>query len=545
MASAINNTQSRLWQALSSLRDECVKRPLKERFADQPERGSRYSTELGALFIDYSKQHIDEDITKTLHALAEETGVLNKLQALRENALCNNTEQRSANYAALRDWATSQHSSDADIHTMYEHMATLSKRLRNGELHSSTGKRYSHIVNIGIGGSDFGPRLLTEALRECEESAFECHFLANIDPSCASNTLSDLPADSTLFIVASKSFGTQETLANAAAAKQWLEQQLPGRDINTQFIAVTAKPEAAQTLGIPSERTLTVPAWVGGRFSVWSGFGLIVAANYGWPCFLEILRGGAEVDQHATSGHIEDNLPLTLALLDVWYRNSWGISSQAILPYCHRLKQLPDYLQQLFMESAGKTVDSQGNALPQHTSGVIWGSEGTNGQHSFHQLLHQGSDIIPCDFIAALKNTNGHTNHQQALLANCFAQSLALMQGKSADDIQDELLSAGYNTDEASQLAKHKAMPGNRPSTTILMADVTPRALGNLIALYEHRLICASFIWGINPFDQWGVELGKQLSHQLLGNLRGDTASNPTPDSSTAQLITRAQSTQN
>ncbi|WP_372879545.1 glucose-6-phosphate isomerase [Spongiibacter marinus] len=541
MAPATPSRRGEIWQTLASLKSACSKQPLKQRFAEHADRSTQFSAELGALFIDYSKQHIDSDIAKALHTLALDAGLPEKLNAMRSGALCNNTEQRSANYAALRTWAHTQHSSDPAIHTMYENMAAISAGLRSGELCGCTGKPYSHIVNIGIGGSDFGPRLFTEALKESAEAAFECRFLANIDPSCANEALADLPAESTLFIVASKSFGTQETLANAAAAKRWLEQTLPGRDIGKHFIAITANPDAAAKLGVAPDLTLAVPSWVGGRFSVWSGFGLIVAANYGWPCFSEILLGGAEVDEHMASSSLESNLPATLALLDVWYRNSWNISSHAILPYCNRLKQLPDYLQQLFMESAGKTVDRSGHALSRQSGGVIWGSEGTNGQHSFHQLLHQGSDIIPCDFIAALKNSGKALDQQQALLANCFAQSLALMQGKSAKEVEQELLRDGFSPDEAAQLAKHKAMPGNRPSTTILMDELSPRALGNLIALYEYRLICASFIWDINPFDQWGVELGKQLSHQLLGSLRGDTDSNTTPDSSTAQLIERAR----
>ncbi len=535
MALATPDKQQALWQALAAQRDKCSSVTLRQRFAAQPERATQFSAELGPLFVDYSKHHLDTEIHQKLIALAENADIHSKLAALRAGEACNNTEQRSANYAALRGWATAESSDDKGIDAMYRHMAELVASVRSGGRRSCTGKRYSHIVNIGIGGSDFGPRLFSEALNESHQSAFHCHFLANIDPSCTHNTLRELPADSTLFIIASKSFGTQETLANAAAAQQWLREQLPGQDINQQFVAITAKPESAIALGVPSPQVLAVPDWVGGRFSVWSGFGLIVAINYGWDCFLDILRGGYEVDQHMRDSSSADMLPLTLALLDIWYRNCWGLNSQAILPYCHRLKELPDYLQQLFMESAGKSVDRHGKPLTVRSGGVIWGSEGTNGQHSFHQLLHQGSDIIPCDFITALRAPNPIGEQQQALLANCFAQSLALMQGKTAEEIAD-----GSPDLQAKTLAHHKAMPGNRPSTTIVMDELNARSLGCLLALYEYRLICTSLIWDINPFDQWGVELGKQISRELLQALDDDSQT-PAVDSSTAQLLARSR----
>lgn len=531
-------SQPELWQRLSLFTRQCQQKTLSQRFATDPQRAQRYSTEVGELHVDYSKQHLDDDIAQALTALAQLSQTHDKLSDLRNGALCNNTEGRSANYAELRRWAEHQHSDDSNIQAMYAAMAQLCEKLRSGELRSPANKPYTHLVNIGIGGSDFGPRLLNEALREDQQGRFDCRFLSNIDPSCVTNTLQELPADSTLFIVASKSFTTLETLANARAAKHWLQEQCPNQNIDQQFIAITAKPEAAETLGIPKDQILAVPDWVGGRFSLWSGFGFIVAANYGWPCFLDFLQGGAEIDTHMEQAPGEENLPLRLALLDVWYRNSWGTSALTVLPYCHRLRLLPDYLQQLYMESAGKGVNRDGEPLSLASGGLIMGSEGSNGQHSFYQLLHQGSDMIPCDFIAVLNTGTAHKDQQEALLANCFAQSLALMQGKSADVIEDELIAAGHPPAEARQLASHQAMPGNRPSTTIVMDDITPRSLGNLIALYEYRLICASFIWDINPFDQWGVELGKKLSRDLQGKLAGKSGTEL--DSSTEQLIARA-----
>ena len=533
------NQQSAAWQALADLQAAQAPTSLPQRFAEDKHRASRFSRELGPLFIDYSKQHISDEIAHSLQALASAQGLSDKLTAMHQNKAANNTEGRSANYRSLRSWANEQHSDDPAIDTMYRNMEQLAKALRSGEVKSATGAAFTHIVNIGIGGSDFGPRLFTEALQEYEKSAFSVHFLANIDPSCAAQLLASLPPERTLFIIASKSFGTQETLANAAAARDWLQQALPGKEIHDQFIAVTSKPSSAAALGVREDRILAVPEWVGGRFSVWSGFGLAVAANYGWDAFCEILRGGFEVDEHVANSPLDTNIPATLALLDVWYRDHWGFSSQTVLPYCHRLKELPDYLQQLFMESAGKSVQCDGSAIQRPSGGVIWGSEGTNGQHSFHQLLHQGSDVIPCDFIAVLHAEQPLAEQQQALLANCFAQSLALMNGKTAAAIEQELIADGKTPDTAAELARHKAMPGNRPSTTILIDTLTPRALGALVALYEYRLICASFLWNINPFDQWGVELGKEISRQLLGAMNGEVADEL--DSSTAQLLERAR----
>lgn len=533
------NQQSAAWQALAELQKTQASIPLSQRFADDKDRAKRFSQELGPLFIDFSKQHLSEEIMRTLQALASAQGLSEKLTAMHQNEAANNTEGRSANYRSLRGWAGEAPCDDPAIDAMYRHMEQLAEGLRSGETKSATGTSFTHIVNIGIGGSDFGPRLFTEALQEHRKSAFSVHFLANIDPSCAAQLLATLPPESTLFIIASKSFGTQETLANAAAARDWLQQALPGKEIHDHFIAVTSKPASAAALGVPQERILSVPEWVGGRFSVWSGFGLAVAANYGWATFCDILRGGFEVDEHVANSPMDANIPATLALLDVWYRDYWGFSSQTVLPYCHRLKELPDYLQQLFMESAGKSVDREGRDIQRPSGGVIWGSEGTNGQHSFHQLLHQGSDVIPCDFIAVLQAEQPLAEQQQALLANCFAQSLALMNGKSAAAIEQELIAAGEAPNTAAELARHKAMPGNRPSTTILIDSLTPRALGALVALYEYRLICASFLWNINPFDQWGVELGKEISRQLLGALNGESGGEL--DSSTEQLLARAR----
>ncbi|WP_158249962.1 glucose-6-phosphate isomerase [Zhongshania marina] len=533
-----SNTRS----TLLSLAQQSISTPLSQRFQEDPKRAERYSAEIGPLFVDYSKHHIDSNILDTLCTIARNRGVTTQLAALRTGAHLNNTENRAVNYPSLRRWAVDQQSGDSAIDSMYSNMAALVNDIHSGKLRGQTGKAFTDLVNIGIGGSDFGPRLICDALSNQDEPLLKTHFAANIDPSVISEVLATVPAETTLFIVASKSFGTQETRSNATAARNWLCSELKCDDVDQHFIAITSRPESAKTFGIREDLILTVPEWIGGRFSVWSGFGLAIALSTGMENFLAFLGGGHDIDQHVEHSPLESNIPVILGLLDVWYRNAWGISSQAVLPYEHHLKLLPIYLQQLFMESAGKSVSSDGEILQHGTGGVIWGTEGTNGQHSFHQLLHQGSDTIPCDFIASLHSYNPVGEQHQNLIANCFSQSLVLMQGQSAAEIETSLTSNGMPAVDAKKLAQHKAMLGNRPSTTILMNQLTPRALGALIALYEYRLFSASFVWGINPFDQWGVELGKQISQTLMGALSGKES--PELDSSTAQLITRYKQAQ-
>jgi glucose-6-phosphate isomerase len=527
---------------LQNIAQNSITTSLSQRFQEDTDRAARYSADVGPLFVDYSKQHIDKDILATLCTLARDTGVPEQFAALRAGAHLNNTEDRATNYPSLRRWAVDGKSSDHAINEMYSSMAKLVAAVHSGELTGATGKAFTDVVNIGIGGSDFGPRLVCDALANQGDGILNAHFAANIDPSVITEILATVPAETTLFIVASKSFGTQETRSNANAARAWLSSTLNCKNVDQHFVAVTSKPSAAKNFGIKEELILCTPEWVGGRFSLWSSFGLAVALCFGMDNFRAILQGGHAIDLHVEHTPLEDNVPVILGLLDVWYRNAWGISSQAVLPYEHHLKLLPIYLQQLFMESAGKSVSRDGEVLKYGTGGVIWGTEGTNGQHSFHQLLHQGSDTIPCDFIASLRSYNPVGEQHQNLIANCFSQSLVLMQGQSAADIKQTLINNGTAPEEATQLAQHKAMLGNRPSTTILMRQLDAGALGALIALYEYRLFTASFVWGINPFDQWGVELGKQISQTLMGALSGDDVSSL--DSSTAQLIARYQEAQ-
>lgn len=525
-----------VFDQLHSLAQSSREHSLGGRFANDPQRTQRYSAQLGPLYVDYAKHHLDATIMAALVDLGELAELPARFADMASGALLNNTEQRPVNYSQLRRQGAEGDSS-GDIGAMFDTMEKLVTAVRTAQWRGPAGKPYRHVVNIGIGGSDFGPRLLCDALPASANGGdLISHFVANIDPDCIERVLAELPLDQTLFIVASKSFTTQETQYNARHAMAAL-QQLRGTDsVADQFIAVTAKPGAAMELGIPQSQVVTVPDWVGGRFSLWSGFGIAIALSKGMAVFRELLRGGALVDEHVATAPLSDNIPALLGLLDVWYRNGWDCSSQVVLPYSHRLALLPTYLQQLFMESAGKSVDAAGTPLAVASGNVLWGSEGTNGQHSFHQLLHQGSDMIPADFIASVTAPEGSEAGHAALLANCFAQSLVLMEGQDATALAAKLSEEGLDPAAAEQLARHKAMPGNRPSTTILLDNQGPQALGALIALYEYRLLTASFVWGLNPFDQWGVELGKQVGKQLLSAIdSGDLPENL--DSSTRHLM--------
>lgn len=525
---------------LKRLAQASREQPLAGRFAADPQRAQRYSAQLGPLYIDAAKHHLDPAVHDALIKLADAATLPSRFAGMAAGALLNNTEQRPVNYPQLRRQGAEGDDS-GDIGSMFNTMEKRVSAVRTAQWRGPHGKPFRHVVNIGIGGSDFGPRLLCDALPPSDNGGdLSSHFVANIDPDCIKRVLADLPLDQTLFIVASKSFTTQETQYNARYAMEVLRQHRGSDSVADQFLAVTANPAAAAELGIPASQVVAVPDWVGGRFSVWSGFGIAIALSKGMPVFREFLRGGALVDEHVATAPIEDNIPALLGLLDVWYRNAWGCSSQVVLPYSHRLALLPTYLQQLFMESAGKSVDAGGEPLAVASGNVVWGSEGTNGQHSFHQLLHQGSDMIPADFIASLTPTRGGEAGHAALLANCFAQSLVLMEGQSADTLAAQFIAQGMDRTAARELANHKAMPGNRPSTTILLDNQGPLALGALIALYEYRLLTASFVWGLNPFDQWGVELGKQVGKHLLSAI--DSNSLPEDmDSSTRHLMAKIQ----
>lgn len=505
-------------------------------FDSDKTRASRYTRSAAGLDLDFSRHLLDDDALDALLALAVDVGITERFAALQRGDALNNTEARPALHTLLR--ATHDHGQPALYATVSDtrqRMLAIAQRLHEGNHQGYTGESITDIVNIGIGGSDLGPRLVTEALTPFHSSV-RCHYVANVDPSDIEQVLAPLAAQRTLFIVCSKSFRTEETLANSLTARAWmLDSGATAADLDKHFLAVTTNLEAAADFGIPADNCLPMWDWVGGRYSVWSAVGLSCAAAMGRDNFNEFLAGAAAMDQHCLEAPVEDNLPVLLSLLEVWYGNFLGASNHVVLPYDHHLRQLPDFLQQLTMESNGKGVTTDGDTLDAHSGCVLWGSAGTMGQHSFHQLLHQGTQLCPADFILPLTTHSKNVDQHQRLVANCLAQGRALMVGRSLGESEASLIARGVEAAQAKVLAPHLHMPGNRPSSTISMHSLNPRTLGALLALYEHRTFCSSQIWGINPFDQWGVELGKEIGTEILGRIRREDA--PAMDASTERLL--------
>ena len=499
---------------------------LREAFGRDGGRFAALSFEAPEVFADLSKNHLD---TATLHFLldlARECELPARRDALLRGDIVNVTEGRAVLHTALRAPRGHGPFSD-DVHLVLDAMLAYAERLRGDAL-------FTDIVNIGIGGSDLGPAMVVPALDAYTNPAQRLHFVSNVDGHDIAPLLRRLDAKKTLFIVASKTFTTQETMANAMAARAWFVQQ-GGSDVARHFAATTTNVQAAADFGIST--TFGFWNWVGGRYSLWSAIGLPIAIAVGAAHFRGLLAGAHAMDEHFAHAALASNLPLVLGLLDVWYRNFHGHASRSVAPYHQGLRRLPAYLQQLEMESNGKRVDVDGQALPYATSPVVWGEPGTNGQHAYFQMLHQGSDVIPVEFIAVRTPAHALADQHQKLLANCLAQSQALMLGKTAAEAATEKAPTAGAAIEAAVLARHRAFPGNRPSTTLVLDALTPASLGALIALYEHRVFVSGALWGINSFDQWGVELGKALCSQLLPRLAsGDTRG---LDASTAGLLQR------
>ncbi len=500
------------------------------RIADVVDDNSRlFRQEVAGLCVDASKHLIDAEAASALLSLAKACNFDAWRAALQNGDAVNHTEQRAALHSLLRSpqAPAGQDAAWHDVQAARAQLARWVEQLQAGEWRGFTGKAITDVVNLGIGGSDLGPAFVVEALRDYHHSTIRTHFVANIDANQLMGVLAKLDPASTLFVMTSKSFTTQETLVNAATARQWLaDAGASERDLSAHFVAITSQPARAQQWGIDPSRTLPFWDWVGGRFSLWSAVGFPIAAATSSEVFDRLLAGAHAMDQHFFLSPVDENLPLRLALLDYWYTRFFDAHSQVVLPYSHLLRRLPDFLQQMIMESNGKSVQRNGLPVEAPTSAVIWGSEGTNGQHSFHQLLHQGTRLIPAEFILPLRSAHEPGEHQSLLVANCLAQARTLMLGRPREEVLQELRDKGLPEAEACALAPHIEMPGNRPSTLILMDRLTPETLGALIALYEHRVFAQSVLWNINPFDQWGVELGKRVANDIHNYLiqDGDTA---------------------
>ena len=496
--------------------------PIETLFDEDPDRSGAFSAEAAGLHLDYSKHLLDRATRATLLALAEEAGLRERIRALLEGEPVNNTENRAALHTLLRAAAGGGLADRfREVAATRGRMRMWAGRLNSGEHRGYSGAAITDVVNIGIGGSDLGPRLVTEALQPFH-GEIACHYVANVDPADLQATLASLRPETTLFIVCSKSFRTEETLSNSLAARAWM---LAGgaleQDLDRHFLAITTNLEAAAAFGISPDNCLPLWDWVGGRYSVWSAIGLSCAIAVGWEHFQQFLDGAAAMDAHFRESDPADNMPVIMSLLEVWYTHFFGAGNHVVLPYANSLRRLPDFLQQLTMESNGKRVSSGGRPLAYNTGPVLWGSAGTMGQHSFHQLLHQGTLLCPADFILPLTTHTGMQEQHRRLVANCLAQSRTLMVGRSPEAAQAALLARGLSDTRAAALAPHLAMPGSRPNSVITMRALDPATLGALLALYEHRTFCSGQLWGINPFDQWGVELGKEIGAEILARLEG------------------------
>lgn len=517
----------------ASLRSASIEKLLE----DDPDRAQTFTVEAAGLRLDYSKHLLHAPALAALQELARQADVQQGIANLFDGAHVNNTEDRPALHTLLRaSSGGDQAERFRDVTAARERMHSIAQKLYRGEHTGFSGAAITDVVNIGIGGSDLGPRLVTQALRPFHGNV-RCHYVANVDPADLQETVSNLTPATTLFIICSKSFRTEETLANGLAARAWMhEAGAAASDLDKHFLAVTSNLQAAKVFGIPAQNCLPMWDWVGGRYSVWSAVGLSCAIAVGWDHFAEFLAGAEAMDRHFHASAPGANMPLLMSLLEVWYCNFFGAGNHVVLPYDHSLQQLPNFLQQLTMESNGKRVSNDGQSLPYTTAPVLWGSAGTMGQHSFHQLLHQGQLLCPVDFILPLRTHTGEAQQHRSLVANCLAQSRTLMVGRSLQAATSALLRRNMDQAEAERLAPHLVMPGNRPSSVITMDSLTPATLGALLALYEHRTYCSGLLWRINSFDQWGVELGKEISNEILGKLSG-SSDNSSMDAATERLI--------
>ncbi len=532
------------WAALASHAERLKKIAISEHFKADPERATKYSLEAAGLYLDYSKNRLDDQARGALLDLAQASGVAARREAMFAGERINVTENRSVLHTALRDLTSTTLEVDAGdilgpIRAVRERTFTFSERVRSGTWRGYTGKSITDVVNIGIGGSDLGPRMVCEALRNFAHPRLRMHFVANIDGAALADVLAKVDPQRTLFIVASKTFTTIETLTNAHTARAWfISGGAEERDIARHFVAVSSNSEAVRAFGIDPQNMFPFWDWVGGRYSLWSSIGLPIMISIGPENFEQLLRGAHAMDQHFRNAPLESNMPVLLALIGVWYRNFHDAASMAVLPYSEHLQRLPAYLQQLDMESNGKSVTLQGTPVTHATGPVIWGEPGTNGQHAFFQLLHQGTQLVPIDFILPMRSTHSLVGHHDLLVANCLAQSRALMIGKSVEQARQDSGTAPGPATTAEQLASHRSFAGNRPSNTLLLERLDPASLGALIALYEHKVFVQGVIWNVNSFDQWGVELGKTVATQIGKAMR---AGEPPADvdASTRQLLAR------
>jgi glucose-6-phosphate isomerase len=537
-----NPTQTRSWQKLARHFEKIKDVEMRDLFAKDPDRFNRFSIRFNHILVDYSKNRVTEETLALLLALAGEVSLKDAIGQMFDGQKINEIENRAVLHIALRNPDNTPITVEGtdvmpQVNAVLKKMKAFSNKLICGEWKGYTGRQITDIVNIGIGGSDLGPVMVTEALRSYAKKNITVHFVSNVDGTHITETLKQLNPETTLFMIASKTFTTQETMTNAFAARRWfLDSAGDQAHIAKHFVALSTNTEEVETFGIDKDNMFIFWDWVGGRYSLWSAIGSAIACYIGFENFEELLQGAFEMDQHFKTAPFEKNIPVILALLGIWYNNFFGAQTEVILPYDQYLHRFPAYFQQGNMESNGKSVDRSGKKIAYQTGPIIWGEPGTNGQHAFYQLIHQGTKLIPADFLAPAISHNSIGDHHNILLSNFFAQTEALLNGKSEDEVMAELKKQGKPDEDIKRLTPHKMFDGNKPTNSILFKQLTPRVLGSLIAMYEHKIFVQGVIWNIFSFDQWGVELGKQLAQKILPELKDDKPVD-SHDSSTNGLI--------
>lgn len=529
----INPTDTQSWKKLHDHFKTIKDTHLKTLFTENNDRTSQFSISWNDFYIDYSKNRIDQTTKSLLLDLAEEIDLGSAIDSYFSGAKINTTEDRSVQHTALRD-LTDTAFAKAEVDQVKQQMKTFTEGIIKGTRKGSNGKSFTDVVNIGIGGSDLGPVMVTEALK-FYKNHLKVHFISNVDGDHVQEVIKALDPETTLFVIVSKTFTTQETLSNATTIRKWFVERLGEAAVPQHFVAVSTNLEAIASFGIHEANVFPMWNWVGGRFSLWSAVGLSIALAVGYDHFESLLEGAHHMDVHFKETPFDENIPVILALLSVWYNNFFNAESQAIIPYTQYLHRLPAYLQQAIMESNGKSVDRNGSVVDYQTGTIIWGEPGTNSQHAFFQLIHQGTKLIPAEFIGFKKSLYGDNDHHDKLMANFFAQTEALMNGKDSTQVAEELKQSSLSEAAQNQLKPFKVFEGNKPTTTILIDQLTPKSLGSLIAMYEHKIFVEGVIWNIYSYDQWGVELGKQLAKTILTEIQD--SSTAIHDGSTTSLL--------
>ena len=535
----INPTSTQSWKKLRAHFEEIKDISLQKHFAENPNRFEEFSIVWEDFLVDYSKNRLTKETLNLLEELANEIGLKEAMEAYFQGEAINQTEKRAVLHTALRVPEETQIYLDGldvvpEIHAINAKIKSFCNQVISGEHKGFSGKSITHVVNIGIGGSDLGPAMVTEALA-FYKNHLNVQFVSNVEGDHVREVIKTLDPETTLFVIVSKTFTTQETLSNASTIRKWFLMHAPEEAIAKHFVAVSTNEEKIAAFGIHPDNVFPMKDWVGGRFSLWSAVGLSIALAVGPDHFNALLRGAHKMDQHFKNTPFQENIPVVLSLLSVWYNNFWNAESEAIIPYTQYLRNLPAYLQQGIMESNGKGVDRNGEKVNYQTGTIIWGGSGTNAQHAFFQHIHQGTKLIPADFIGFKTSLYGEQDHQNKLMANFIAQTEALMRGKTLDEATDELKAKGIPAEEIKRLAPFKVFEGNKPTNTLLIDQLSPESIGKLIAMYEQKIFVQGVLWNIFSYDQWGVELGKQLANTVLEDISGDTIA-PHDQSTTALL---------